>query len=593
MPYQIETPSTIYTRLENNVSGEIPELTNFGPDSPERILLEGEAEYLSRYEHGILAAQLSSWISFSGGPVTEEKLSRLYSPEQIERIDLPFLNSLMVDFDLDQKSIENGVVRDPGSPAVGEALITVADFETEVPVGLIVGTPPDVGGDYLAYRTTESATPSGETTTVSVEIEAWDEEENEPAVGEEYNIGSNLIEYIPGEQDVSTDGILAVTNPQATSGGEGEEDNESLRERTKNALTNRSGGGTTGGIEGQFVTAFAPIEADDVDVIQHYDGQPTLSVTGTEIDSYDPETDPEITGTGGAPYGEVLVNSPQTTDAEFEEFFDRDDVFPATVYHRLLRAYRREVGVALDLMGSGDGSNVDTSAVVTALTRHLSELTLGEDVTDAQVTTTAMNADDDLVDADPSFTLEDEPHTYQAGTTQYALRTPATDVQEVVGTVGGTEQTFDAGREYVTVDSDGDGGIEAVDFNVADTTVTDEAHTYDETIARYDLAEPAASVTSVTGTAGGTATTFTAGTDYTTVDVDGDGAIDAIDWSGGATVPDNGTDFLVDYDVAERVPDDGTDFLVSYGVPEEDIVIDRREVADPGSITTTVSGGGL
>ena len=593
MPYQIETPSTIYTRLENNVSGEISALTNFGPNSPERILLEGEAEYLSRYEHGVLASQLSGWVDFAGGPVTEEKLSRLYSPEQIERIDLPFLNSLMVDFDLDQKAIENGVVRDPGSPAVGEALITVADFDVEVPTGLIVGTQPDVGGDYLAYRVTESATPSGETSTVSVEIEAWGEEKQEPAVGEEYNIGSNLIEYIPGEQDVSTDGILAVTNPQATAGGEGEESNESLRERTKNALTNRSGGGTTGGIEGQFVTAFAPIEGDDVDVIQHYDGQPALDVTGDEIDNYDLDTDPEITNTNGAPYGEVLVNSPQTTDTEFEDFFGRDDVFPATVYHRLLRAYRREVGVALDLMGSGDGSNIDTNAVVTALTRHLSGLTLGEDVTDAQVTTAAMNADDDLVDADPSFTLEDEPHTYQAGTSEYTLRTPATAVEEVTATVNGTQQTLTAGTDYDTVDTGSDGAIEAVTFATADNTVTDEAHTYDETIAQYELAQPAASVSSVTGTVDGTSTTFTAGTDYQAVDIDGDGAIDVIDWSGGATVPDNGSEFLVDYDVAERVPDDGTDFFVSYGVPEEDIVIDRREVADPGSITTTVSGGGL
>lgn len=593
MPYQIETPSTIYTRLEGNVSGEVSSLTNFGVNSAERVLLEGEAEYLSRYEHGLLASQLSAWISFSGGPVSEEKLLRLYSPGQIERIDLPFLNSLMVDFDLDQKAIENGVVRDPGSPAVGEALITVSDFDVEVPTGLLVGTQPDATGEYLAYRTAESATPSGETTTVTVEIEAWNDEESEPAVGTDHNIGSNLIEYIPDEQDVSTNDILAVTNPQATFGGEGEESNESLRERAKNALTNRSGGGTTGGIEGQFVSSFAPIEAGDVDVIQHYDGQPTLSITGTEIDSYDPATDPEITGTGGAPYGEVLVNSPQTTDDEFEAFFDRDDVFPATVYHRLLRATRREVGVALDLMGAGDGTNVDTTQIVTALTRHLSQLTLGEDVTDAKVTQTVMNADDDLIDADPSFSLEDEAHNYQAGTTQYALRTPATDVQAVVGTVGGTEQTFDAGREYVTVDSDGDGAIEAIDFNVADQTVTDEAHTYDETIARYDLAEPAASVTSVTGTAGGTATTFAAGTDYQTVDIDGDGAIDAIDWSGGATVPDNGTTFEIDYDVAERTPDDGSTFTIDYGVPEEDIIIDRREVADPGSITTIVSGGGL
>ncbi|EMA47985.1 baseplate J/gp47 family protein [Halococcus saccharolyticus] len=505
MPLQIETADTTRKRLISLTSSEIADLTNFSQHSPEYILLDGEAEYLSDIQHGMLAAQLSGWLRFAGGPVTEDKLSTLFTEEQIARIDLPYLNSLMVDFDLDQKAIENGVVRDPGSPAIGEILVTVDSPDATVEAGTIVGTTPDAAGDYLAYRITDNGSPTGASTTVTLPITAWNREENEAAVGAEYNVGSNIIEYVPDEQEQDTSDILTVTNPNATYDGEGEEGNESLRQRTRNALVNRSGGGTTGGIEGQFISAFASIDDGDVEIIQHYDGTPTLSVSGSEIDTYDPETDPDISGTNGAPYGRVLVNAPDVTDSEFETFFDRDDVFPSTVYHRLLRATRRVVDVDLTL----DGTDLDTTAIENTLAEYLASLTLGENVADGRITYEVMDAaPGDLADVDATLSLSDEPHTYTSGTAQYQLDSAAANVGDV------------------------------------------------------------------TGTAGGSQTTFVAGTDYTTTDTTGDGAIDTIDWSIGGSNPDNGTTFTVDYTVAD------------------DVVIAQREVADPGNITVTVESGG-
>lgn len=362
MPIDPPTQDTIYTDIRDRVLDSDANITNWSPNSPEKALTdEGFASLLYVLWHATLAAQLAGWIDYAGGPITEDDLDELGLAAVSDggSVDLELLNDLTRDEDLDAKAAQNSVTRDPGAFATGEIEITTNSDSVVVGEGFRVTTDDD---DPLAFETTEEVTPTSGSTTVTAPIQAAER-------GAAYNVGSTTITQMPSPPL----GVSGVTNPAATTGGQNRESNADLRERAKGAIVNNSGGGTKAGIEGAIASEYDGVELDDV-----------------IVDPF-PKNDP--------PRGDVIVDG-GPSDAEVQAFIN--EVKPATIEHTLVRPTQITVDVSADVAGT----DVDTSALESAVTDYLEGLGLGEDVVRDAVVATLMTEDPN-VDGIDSLTLSD------------------------------------------------------------------------------------------------------------------------------------------------------------------------------------------
>lgn len=354
MPYEPASQDEIFESLKNRTLGRSEKLTHFKPNTLNHTLgYHAFAGYFTYFEHALLAVQLGGWIDTAGGPISREDLiSKEIDPD---RVDLPLLNSMMDDEDLDNLARQNGVVRDPGDYAEGVALFLTTDESTVVPAGTIVATGTDeFDGFQRRYRTTEEASPETGTTSVEVPIEA-------ERIGPAYNIGAHSLTEITSRPA----GVTEVTNPDAIVGGEPEETNAELRERAKSARTQMSGGGTAAGIEGGIVDMIEGVDEDGVFVNEFYN----------------PPGDQ-------ANYVEVTVDGGD--DDLVREAIDF--LHSAGIEHILNRPTRYQVSVTAVL----EGSPINIDYVESEISRYIANLGLGENVNRAQIIKSVMNADDDI-----------------------------------------------------------------------------------------------------------------------------------------------------------------------------------------------------
>lgn len=445
MPLYVDDTDSIYELLRSNVTGEIDDLSDFSPRSPEYTLLHGEAEYFHILEHARLASQLSGWVKHAGGPVTEDDLRELYPPEQREYVNLDLLNSFMSDYDLNQLGELVGVDRDPGDFATGTVILTLTGPGAEVAAGLNIATLPDPQGNFLIFETTRPATASRNDLTVTVPIRAAER-------GTDWNVGSNTIEYVPPGQDIpGASAVSSVTNPESTSGGENPEPNYEYRRRIQRALTHSTQGGTVGGIKGSIIEAYDGVDLGDVLVDQHHGDTPptTLTFRGTQY---------SLTN-----WGEVYVNGGPEDESVIQDLILKKQ--PSTILHLLRRPYIYEINVKLRLAGV----DIDTQRVGNAVTTYLSNRTLGENIVDKQLLAEIMSVDNDIEDFNIDLMITNEPHTFMSNTDEYALRSPAQSVAAVTAPVNGQPQTLTEGTDYNVIDADADGHPESVSFAPAGT----------------------------------------------------------------------------------------------------------------------------
>lgn len=352
MPYSPLEQDEIYDALRERITGQTDKLTNFEEESLNYVLAyHGFAGYFSRYEHAVLAVQLSAWIEFAGGPIDEEDLIQLGI--ETSRVDLDLLNSFMDDSDLDALALRNGVTRDPGDYAEGEVLFLTTEEGVSVPAGVEVTTAQDRFGQQKVYETTEESREVSETTGVVAHVEAVE-------IGPEYNTGPGTIRNIPE----TPSGVRDVTNQEAITGGERPETNAELRTRAKSAITQQTGGGTRAGIQGGLVEMIDGVDSDNVFVNEHLNP-----------DSRSPWV--EITVDGGE---DRLVQ-----DAI-------ESLRPVGIEHILNRPteFLLEIDVTLE------GSPVNLDRVESQIATYVSNIGLGEQVNRAQVISYIMNADDDI-----------------------------------------------------------------------------------------------------------------------------------------------------------------------------------------------------
>jgi len=362
MPITPPTQNDIYTDIRERVLNSDADLTNWSPRSPEKALTdEGFASLLAVLWHATLAAQLSGWIAYAGGPITADDLDDLglASESEGESVDLELLNSMTRDEDLDAKAAQNSVTRDPGTFATGELEITTTSDAVIVDEGFRVTTG---GTEPLAFETTEEVTPTAGSTTVTAPIEAVER-------GSEYNVGSDTITVMPSPPQ----GVRGVTNLIATTGGEDRETNAEFRQRAKQAIVQNSGGGTTGGIEGGLAAAFDGVTTDDVIVDEFGDASPV--------------------------YADVIVDG-GPSDAEVQAKIN--ELRPTAITHNLVRPTQITIDVSADVTGSG----VDASTLESALTEYVGSLGIGEDAVRDSLIATLMTEEPEVTGID-SLTVSD------------------------------------------------------------------------------------------------------------------------------------------------------------------------------------------
>lgn len=439
MVYKPRTTDQIYDSLRTGLINRISNLTNFVETSFNYVWTQAFSSRFKENEEALLAAQLSGWIDYAGGPITQEQLDSL----EIEGVTPEEVNEYMEDSDLDKLVEIVGVDRDPGEQANGDVTFTTVSSYTEIPAGTEVATQPDGSGNYFSYTTdTDTSTASGDTET-TVGITAVD-------VGEEFNVGSGQVTYLPSPPT----GVQAVVNNQAILGGANQETNEELRERAKNAIFDKSGGGTAAGVRG-YVSSNTE-DVSTVAIAEYPGGNASLAANS-----------PSPGGPGGAsataPFADVIVEGGD--DQDILESINESR--PVAIQHNLVRPELIEINVTASVLGSG----IATDDIVSSVTTYINNRGLGEALYRDKIIQRALNADAQVENIE-TLTVEvtNESHTFQTGTDIYALdkgeQMVADGITSVTGTSGGASTTFVEGTDYEEVDSGSDGQVDAIDWSL-------------------------------------------------------------------------------------------------------------------------------
>lgn len=420
MVFRPRDEDTIYTSLRDRLTGKISGLTNFVSGSFNDVWTASFSQGLRENELQASAGQLSGWIEYSGGPITESDLEDL----DMENVDPEELNQYIDDQDLDELVQIVGLERDPGNEATGDVTFTTVSAKTQIPEGTEIGTQPDATGNFLRYITTEDAETTSGVTDVTVPVIA-DE------VGEDYNVGANTITYLPAPPT----GIQAVTNNNDITGGIDRETNDELRERAKEAVFATSGGGTESGIIGYIQQN---TEARDVLIEEFTSQQP--------------------------PYADVIVDGGDDTAVQDAIDFSK----PVGIKHNLIRPTIYTISMEVDVTGQ----DIDTTRIEDDLTDFVNGLGINDDFYRDKVFQIIFNSDEDIINTERlDVLIIAETHTFDATQNIYQLDKGSemeqdNNVREVRGTLSGSSHTFVKGTDYTVIDDSGDGKLDAIDWSI-------------------------------------------------------------------------------------------------------------------------------
>lgn len=161
-------------------------------------------------------------------------VTRPVAMEKAEMIELVIFHTLQLmypqfatDIYLDYHGQSVGVFRLPATKATGH-VVFIGNVGTTIPAGTIVATAATEEEASIQFVTTE-ATTIDESGTAMAAIEAVE-------AGTVGNVPAGAIQVLVS----SVSGVTAVTNPEATSGGTNEEDDESYRYRIMDRNQNKS-----------------------------------------------------------------------------------------------------------------------------------------------------------------------------------------------------------------------------------------------------------------------------------------------------------------------------------------------------------------
>ena len=416
MVFRPRDEDSVYDSLRGRLTGKIDKLTNFVSGSFNDVWTRAFSEEVRDNEIQASAAQLSGWVEYAGGPITESDLDDL----DIDNVTVAEINEYTEEEDLDELARLVGIRRDPGTAATGEVTFTTTEQPVEIPSGTLVGTQPDARGDFLEFSTDETVETAQDETEVTVSITA-------ETVGERFNVGAQSITFLPNPPA----GVQGVINTDEVTGGVDRESNPALRERTKEAVFATSGGGTSSGVIGYIQQN---TEARDVLIDEFVDEQP--------------------------PYVDVVV------DGDDDEVVADAIAFakPVGIRHNLIRPTNFTINVEADVIGQ----DIDTSVVENDVTEFLNELGIGDDFFRDKLIQTILNGDEDIITID-SLTVRVSGCVYTYDSTQqvYDLRCDnVVEVEEVRGTLNGDPHVFIEGTDYALVDTTEDDSFDSIDWSI-------------------------------------------------------------------------------------------------------------------------------
>jgi len=434
MVFKPREEDEVYESLRGRLTGKIESLTNFVTGSFNDVWTRAFSEEVRENEIQASAAQLSGWVEYAGGPITQSDLDEL----DIDNVSPDEINQFMDEGDLDEIGRLVGIDRDEGTESFGEVTFTTVDSETTIPAGTEVGTQPDSQGEFLSYETSESVmTETGETE-VTAQVSAVQ-------VGERFNTGAQTVTFLPSPPG----GVQAVNNNEAITGGVDREENDELRERIKEAVFATSGGGTVNGIIGYIQQN---TDARDVLIEEFYDEQP--------------------------PYVDVIVDGGQDEDVDEAIDFSR----PAGIRHNFIRPDNFTIGIEVTVTGE----DIDTTKIGNNLTEFINELGIGDAFFRDKVFQVVFNSDEDVENTTETIVrIIGEDHEFEDTTNIYELRKSEfmdqdMNVTEVRGTLDGdSTHVFDEYDEdektgdYKVIDDNADGDLDSIDWSEAANTPDD------------------------------------------------------------------------------------------------------------------------
>jgi uncharacterized phage protein gp47/JayE len=350
---QPDAADSIFGRIRDAIAAA-SRITNFSRNSPERAIAEAFAAGLRERQHELLSVQLSARLEYAGAEITTEDLEDLgVDPSAV---DLELLNSLQQSQDLDELALRNGVTRDPGSFATGTVTFQTATDGVVVPAGTRITTQPDSSGDVVAFETDAEESPAANTTSVDAAVTAVER-------GQDGNVGADALTQLPAPPD----GVTGVSNANPTTGGEDEETDAELRERTRLALVGTAGGGTAEGVRSGLVERHDGLDLTDVVIDEQFSASPPT-------------------------FDVVVEGGPSDTTLSS----DIDELQPVAIEGTLIRP----TNVTIDVSVTVAGSDIDTARVDDAIRELIAGLGIGDDVIRDQLIAAIMASDDGIVGID-------------------------------------------------------------------------------------------------------------------------------------------------------------------------------------------------
>lgn len=556
MALQPRSTDEIYNTIRNVLVTRIAKITNFVSGSFNDAFVTAYSEQIREAEIKALASEFAGTVDYAGKELTVSDLER----ENVTGVDPEEINEYMEDRHLDNLAANYGVERFPGSRATGTVDLELATTDSTVSEGFEVATQPDSSSNIDRYyvdvdgdgsinpETTDPVSPESGTT-ITVDIIAAD-------VGTQYNTGAGTVTYIPNPKP----GIQASTNVESLQNGEDVQPNDSLREDVRTALFDSSGGGTESGLTG-YVENNASTQVTVGGVEEFTDQSPPF--VDVVVDGGD---DPEIRDLiqESKPLGirHNLVR-PSIIKMGSMSYVVGNDLTPTNI--------RDTITGFLDSLGAGDSfywssllqrvMDVDRNIEsVPALNMYINVISQDRREYDSAVSVYSL-------DYGPIGDVYGEDHLVDPNSKSYELAFDQVDTATVgVSIISNDDQRDLDGTEFTLEDATGNGNIgtltlgSGVEPDVGTTITVDYQHS-------------SGFFTSIEALDG---TEYVRGTDYDTLDSNGDGTIDSIEWLSGTT-PADGERFEMQYTPYRSIDGDmAADNRERFGTDSGEIDIRTR-----------------
>ena len=380
MTYQPETEESIQDSIERQISNQAPDITAWFERTSNTSISSALSDGLYNRQQELLYVWFASTLRYAGKQITADDCRRVGADPAA--VNLPLINALQSDADLDSAAADRGVVRNPGAFARGEIVMTFADSGSSAPAGVEVTAPTVEGVGKLSYVTTEPADTGPNGVTDSVPVRGVER-------GERYNTGSERIGQVPN-QPSNADTIQSVSNPDSITGGEPPESNSALRERARGASLEDAN------LKQRLIAALNDVDGGG-------------GVIEDDIDIQEFEDPSEAGSQYGYPYFDVILDYNGPTDtltdsdgepvADLQGLIDSERAYGIAGYYVAPEVHMLDVSIevapAEPSQTNATKNDIDEAQATNAVVDYLSNLGLGDDLYAAQLTRRVLNSDDD------------------------------------------------------------------------------------------------------------------------------------------------------------------------------------------------------